>query len=73
MMTRSEIMEELRTFYGKIFNETANLLEADSKPLTEAEVWANDEIMAVNAEAGLPMSTVLKFARATETAHGVSK
>lgn len=38
------------------------------EPLTDAELWANDQIMALNADLGLPMESLVLFARAIEAA-----
>ena len=40
-------------------------------PLTEHELWANDDLMAINAEAGFKMQDIIKIARAIERTHGI--
>ena len=42
------------------------------KPLTPDQIFANDGIMAVNTEAGLPMSLLQKIVRAVEEAHDIT-
>lgn len=49
----------------------------DNKPfggfcLTEAEVWRNNDIMMVNAAAGISMKLIMEFVRAIEAAHGIT-
>lgn len=44
---------------------------AARKPLTDEQLWANDEIMSLNADLGWNMETIKMFARAVERAHGI--
>lgn len=48
----------------------AGVREAQPRKLSESEVWANDAIMAMNAEAGLSMSRLMEFVRAVEAGIG---
>ena len=41
------------------------------EPLTDEQLWANDEIMSLNADLGWHMETIRMFARAIERAHGI--
>jgi len=41
------------------------------EPLTDHQLWANDDLMAINAEAGFKMQDIIKIARAVERAHGI--
>lgn len=41
------------------------------EPLTDEQLWANDEIMSLNADLGWYMETIRMFARAIERAHGI--
>ena len=41
------------------------------KPLTEEELWNNDEIMSLNADLGWHMEKIRMFARAIERAHEI--
>lgn len=41
------------------------------KPLTDHALWANDDLMSVNAEVGFKMQDIIKIARAIERAHGI--
>ena len=43
------------------------------QPLTDEQLWANDEIMALNADLGWHMDTIKTFARAIERAHGIGE
>lgn len=43
----------------------------DRFPLTPSEVFADDNLMAVNAEAGLSLDLIMKIVRATEMLHGI--
>lgn len=42
------------------------------KPLTDEQLYANDEIMSLNADLGWHMDTIRMFARAIERAHGIA-
>lgn len=46
-------------------------LTRERKPLTSEAIWASNEVMAVNAKAGLSMSVLLELARAIEKMHGI--
>jgi hypothetical protein len=41
------------------------------QPLTEDEVFANDQIMDTNAHTGLAMRWIAEYVRAVEKAHGI--
>jgi hypothetical protein len=43
----------------------------EPQPLTDEQLWANDEIMSLNADLGWHMDTIRMFARAIERAHGI--
>ena len=43
------------------------------EPLTDGQLWANDEIMSLNADLGWHMDTIRMFARAIERAHGITQ
>ena len=43
------------------------------KPLTVDEVWANDQLMSINAELGCSMDLLMEVARAIEAAHGIKE
>ena len=42
------------------------------QPLTEQQVWKDDEIMSRNAVGGLPMHDLMRLVRAIERAHGIT-
>ena len=46
---------------------------ASPVPLTDEQLWANDEIMSLNADLGWHMDTIRMFARVIERAHGITK
>lgn len=46
--------------------------QAGAVPLTDEQLWANDEIMSLNADLGWHMETIRMFARAIERAHGIT-
>jgi hypothetical protein len=41
------------------------------KPLTDEEIWRNDEVMECNAHIGAQMNELMRLVRAIETAHGI--
>lgn len=43
------------------------------EPLTDDQLWANDEIMSLNADLGWHMDTIRMFTRAIERAHGIAQ
>ena len=43
------------------------------KPLTDEQLWGNDQIMSLNADLGWHMDTIRMFARAIEAAHGIKE
>ena len=43
------------------------------KPLSDDEVWENDEIMAINADANFGMPRLMDFVRAVEAAHRIGE
>lgn len=43
------------------------------EPLTDDQLWANDEIMSLNADLGWHMDTIRMFTRAIERAHGITR
>ena len=42
-------------------------------PLTDAQLWINDEIMSLNADLGWHMETIRMFAATIERAHGIRR
>jgi len=42
-------------------------------PLTDDEIWNNDDIMVANSRYGADFETLLKVIRAIEAAHGITK
>ena len=42
-------------------------------PLTDERVWANDELMKLNAVMMLPMDYFMRVVRAIEAAHGIKE
>ena len=48
---------------------------AQQEPLTDEQIWKNDQIMSLNADLGWHMDTILMFVRVIEAAHqiGVKK
>ena len=46
---------------------------AQRKPLTDEQLWENDQIMSLNADLGWHMDTIRMFARAIEAAHGIKE
>lgn len=40
-------------------------------PLSEDDVWDNDEIMLLNTELALTMNEIMKLVRLVEKAHGI--
>lgn len=47
--------------------------QAKPQPLLSSEIWDNDAIMEVNADAQLPYELIERFVRAIEAAHGITK
>lgn len=47
--------------------------QAKPQPLLSSEIWNNDAIMEVNADARLPYELIERFVRAVEAAHGITK
>lgn len=45
--------------------------QAWALPMTDEQLWANDEIMSLNADLGWHMDTIRMFARVIERAHGI--
>jgi len=43
------------------------------KPLTDEQIWKNDEIMAANSGYGATFETLREVVRATEAAHGIKE
>ena len=41
-------------------------------PLTDEQVWNNDELMSRNAEIGVAMPVLMRLIRAVERAHGIA-
>ncbi len=46
---------------------------AQRKPLTDEQLWSNDEIMSLNADFGWHLDTIRMFCRAIERAHGIGE
>ena len=42
----------------------------EHKPMTAEQIFASDEIMAINAEAQIPLWLIVRFIRAAEAFHG---
>lgn len=47
--------------------------QAKPQPLLSSEIWNNDAIMEVNADARLPYELIERFVRAVEASHGITK
>lgn len=45
--------------------------QAKPQPILSSEIWNNDAIMEVNADAQLPYELIERFVRAVEAAHGI--
>jgi hypothetical protein len=75
MPTRAEQLngkrETLEAHEAAITALRAALEQPQREPLTDEQVWANEEIMASNADARLLMVTLMRFVRAIERAHGI--
>jgi hypothetical protein len=54
--------------------EAADELErCERSPLTDEQLWRNDEIMSLNADLGWHMETIRMFVAAVERAHGIRR
>lgn len=62
--------EQAAEFCRAIDQLSAALMD-EHEPLTPDQIWANDEIMAENAHAGLLMMNLERLVRAIERAHGI--
>ena len=54
-------------------NKAIAAQQAKPQPLSAREIWDNDAIMTVNADAQLPFELVERFVRAVEAAHGIGE
>lgn len=61
-----------RRYYASPPPHKAEGAEPALVPLTDEQLWANDEIMSLNADLGWHMDTIRMFARAIERAHGIN-
>lgn len=53
-------------------SEAADALQAmERKPMTEDQIWNNDEIMSLNAEMNLNIFRLMKFVKLVEAFHGI--
>ena len=50
-----------------------NTAPSQRKPLTDEEIWGNDEIMECNAHIGSQMNELMRLVRAIERAHGIGE
>ncbi len=54
--------------------EAADELERCTRsPMTDEQLWRNDEIMSLNADFGWHMETIRMFVAAVERAHGIRR
>ena len=48
-----------------------NTAPTQRKPLTDEEIWSNDEVMECNAHIGSQMNELIRLVRAVERTHGI--
>ena len=66
---------------GDAWNQLADLLyllskartEQPAQPVTVEQIWENDAIMSLNADAGLSLTILEKIVRIVEASHGITK
>ncbi len=64
-----KITREAHPEYG--FTKPFYTTPPQRKPLTDEEVWDNDELMGLNAVMMLPLDYWMRMVRAIEAAHGI--
>jgi hypothetical protein len=64
--------EETQRKFDALVDEVRGALERGARlPLTDEQLWRNDEIMSLNADLGWNMETIRMFVAAVERAHGI--
>lgn len=66
-----QVCELIRAVVRERYTHPAQ--QAKPQPLLSSEIWNNDAIMEVNADARLPYELIERFVRAVEAAHGITK
>jgi hypothetical protein len=64
-----QALTRLQKRYGEL---EAKAAAQPAVPLTDDEIWKNDDIMAANSGYGADFETLRKVIRATEAAHGIT-
>lgn len=64
--------DETQRKFEALMDEVQSALKQNARsPLTDEQLWSNDEIMSLNADLGWHMDTIRMFVAAIERAHGI--